>query len=299
MKGEKILITGATGQVGLPAALALAKTNEVWAAARFSDPATRVRLTEGGVKCVQVDLESTDMSAIPTDFSAIVNGAVARTNRWPEDLEGNVGGLGRLMHHCKTVKAFLHVSTTAVYKEVPHHPYVETDSLGDNHGVMAHRETYSIAKIAAEAMAQFFAREFQIPTTIARLNVPYGANGGMPRRHLLNILAGDPILVHVDHPNVFNPLHERDIVAMIPRLLGVASVPATIVNWGGSDPVSLEDYAAFLGDLVGKKPVWAETEKIIRGVQIDTTRMHKLIGPASVPWQDGFRDMVAAVKVPA
>ena len=41
MNGEKILVVGATGQVALPLAKSLAKENEVWAVARFSDPAAR------------------------------------------------------------------------------------------------------------------------------------------------------------------------------------------------------------------------------------------------------------------
>ena len=298
-KTEKILLTGATGQVGLPAALALARDHEVWAAARFSDPAVRTRLTEGGVKCIDVDLVGGDLSAAPSDFSAVVNFAVMRTNTWAVDLDGNAGGLGRLMHHCRRAKAFLHVSSTAVYREQTQRAFVETDPLGDNHGVNPNRQTYSICKIAAEAMAQFFATEFRIPTTIARLNVPYGPNGGMPRRHLAAILAGEPIPVHFDAPSVFNPIHARDVVAMIPKLLEVASVPATIVNWGGSEPVSVQAYAAFLGGLVGREPRFAYTDKIIRGVQIDTTRMHSLIGPTAVGWRDGMRGMVEALSAPA
>ena len=44
-------------------------------------------------------------------------------------------------------------------------------------------ETYSIAKIAAEAVARYGARRFELPTTIARLTVPYGDNGGWPAIH--------------------------------------------------------------------------------------------------------------------
>ena len=50
VEGKKILVTGPTGQVAFPLACTLAKKNEVWGAARFSDhavsnsrPALRVR----------------------------------------------------------------------------------------------------------------------------------------------------------------------------------------------------------------------------------------------------------------
>jgi nucleoside-diphosphate-sugar epimerase len=41
-------------------------------------------------------------------------------------------------------------------------------------------QTYSISKIAAEAMARSCARRLKLPTTIARLNVPYGDRSGWP-----------------------------------------------------------------------------------------------------------------------
>ena len=37
IEGQRILVTGATGQVARPLAETLNKNNEVWAAARFSD----------------------------------------------------------------------------------------------------------------------------------------------------------------------------------------------------------------------------------------------------------------------
>ena len=47
--------------------------------------------------------------------------------------------------------------------------------------------------------------------------------------------AGIPIPVHPDAPNLFNPIHEDDYVAQIPRMLEIARVPATIVNWAGRE----------------------------------------------------------------
>jgi nucleoside-diphosphate-sugar epimerase len=63
-----------------------------------------------------------------------------------------------------------------VYQLDGHKPRKETDALGDNHHTIL--PIYSITKIGAEAMARFAARQWNIPTTIARLSVPYGNNGG-------------------------------------------------------------------------------------------------------------------------
>jgi hypothetical protein len=64
------------------------------------------------------------------------------------------------------------------------------------------------------------------------------------------------------------------------RLLAVASVPATTVNWAGPDEVSIEDWCAYLGRLVGIEPTFTTTADALESVATDTTLMHQLIGPA-------------------
>jgi nucleoside-diphosphate-sugar epimerase len=289
---QRILVTGATGQVALPVVRALAAGNDVVAVARFREPAARAELEGLGVTCVAVDVASGDLSAVPDDVDHVLNFAVVKSGRWDVDLRGNAEFAGLLLARCRRAKSVLHVSSTGVYHPAGTHPLTETDPLGDNHRAIM--PTYSVAKIATEATVRMAARQFDVPTTIARLNVPYGDNGGWPSWHLELLLAGAPIDVYPDGPNLFNPIHEDDIVAMVPRLLGVASVPATIVNWGGDEPVSIEEWAAYLGGLVGREPVLRSTTDTIGAVTVDLTRMHELIGGTTVDWRDGFRRMVAA-----
>jgi len=293
LQGEKVLVAGATGQVALPLTLALASDNEVWATARFSDPAARQTLELAGVTCVPVDLVDGDLGALPGDFGYVVNFSVMKTNDWERDLDGNAGGVAALMHHCPGARAFLHCSSTAVYQPDGHRVFAETDALGDNHRVWPFLETYSISKIAAEGVARSLARQLGIPTTIARLNVPYGDHGGWPRVHVDMILGRVPIPVHVDAPSVYNPIHQDDIIAMVPAMLAAASVPATVVNWGGEDAVSIEDWCAYLGELTGLEPTFQPTDQTIGSVTVNLTRMHALVGHAKVPWQEGFARMVA------
>ncbi len=153
--------------------------------------------------------------------------------------------------------------------------------------------TYSIAKISAEVVARAAAREHNVPTTIARLNVPYGNFGGWPAWHLEFLRGGHPISVHPERPNLFNPIHDDDIVRMIPALLDAASVPATIVNWAG-DPVSLEEWCEYIGELTGLPVVFAETDQTIGSVVVERTRMLELLGPTEVNWRDGISRLVAA-----
>jgi len=289
---RRILVTGPTGQVALPVTLALAAHNEVVGLARFRDPVARATLEAVGVRCIETNLAAGEFSDVPSDVDYVLNLAVVKSNRWDVDLAANAEAAGLLMAHCRGATAFLHCSSTGVYQPAGLHPLAETDALGDNHRVMM--ETYSIAKIAAEAVVRTSARQFEVPTTIARLNVPYGDNGGWPAFHLAMIEAGQPVPVHPDRPNRFNPIHEDDIIRTIPALLAAAAVPATIVNWGGSEAVDLEEWCAFLGELVGREATFVETDATIGGVTIDTTKMTELIGPTQVDWRDGLRRMVAA-----
>ncbi len=292
MDGKKILVTGPTGQVATPVTLALAKNNEVWGAARFRDAAARQRLESGGVRCVSVDLVAGDFSSLPADFDYVLNLAVSKTNRWDADLAVNAESVGLLMAHCRTATAFLHCSSTAVYDPPDDDPRVESASLGDNHKVLF--ETYSIAKIAGEVVVRTMARHLGLPTTIARLNVPYGDNGGWPYFHLEMILADMAIPVPVGRPARYNPIHEDDIIAQIPALLAAAAVPATTVNWGGDESVELRDWCTYLGSLVGRDVQFVETDQTLFGVPVDLTRMHDLIGGTTVGWRDGMRRLAVA-----
>jgi UDP-glucuronate 4-epimerase len=273
-------------------ARALADGNRVLAAARFSNHGAREALEAAGVECVPIDLVTGAFDGLPRDPSYVLHFAVTKSNDWDTDLAGNAEGLGLLMAHCREARAFLHCSSTAVYQPAGRHAFAETDPLGDNHRALSFLETYSISKIAAEAVARLGARLWDLPTTVARLNVPYGDDGGWPAIHLEMMLAGMDIEVHEDGPSVFNPIHTDDIVAHLPKLLEAASVPATIVNWGGDEAVSIEEWCAYLSELTGVTASIKPAAVALESVTVDLTRMHDLVGQCSVGWRDGMRRMV-------
>jgi nucleoside-diphosphate-sugar epimerase len=294
LRDARILITGPTGQVALPLALALARQNKVIGVARFSDAKLRERLEAGGVRCIATDLGTGELGALPREVDFVLNLAVARsaTPDFDGDLRSNAEAAGLLLSHCRRARAFLHCSTTGVYEADGHHVFREDSPLGDNHRVMS--PTYSIAKIAAEAVVRYAAREFGVPTVIARLDTPYGDNGGWPWYHLLMMRGGAPIPVHVDRPSQYTLIHEDDILASLPRLLGAASVPASIFNWCGSEHVSIEEWTAYLGELTGLEPKLNYTEATLESVMADNSKLCALGFQPQVHWRDGLRRMVAA-----
>lgn len=294
LSGSKVLVTGVTGQVAMPLAIALTERCEVVGAARFTSEAKRAELEAAGVACVIADLESGELDAVPDDVDYVLNFAVAKTNDWDRDLEANVGGLLSLMERTAKATAFLHCSSTAVYKPMGHHVFSEEGPYGDNHGVWEFLRTYSTAKIASESAARWAARRHGLRTTIARLSVPYGAFGGWPAVHLEMMRSGAAIPVHVDAPSTYHPIHEDDIARQVPALLAAASVPATVVNWGGSDPVSIEEWCDEISRITGLEARFEPTAATIDSVMVDLTRLGEIAGSSQVPWREGIRRMVEA-----
>jgi nucleoside-diphosphate-sugar epimerase len=295
ISGARVLVTGVTSEVAKPVAMALAKENEVYGAARWRDAAAREPLESNGVKPVRLDLVKAELDDLPEAVDYVIHFAVIKSGKWSVDLDGNVSGLAMIMERFQNAKAFMHCSTTAVYQPDGHTEFAEDSPLGDSHRNY-YLPTYSISKIAAEATARHGARRYNLPTTIARLNVPYGDGGGWPAFHLLQMEAGQQIGVHPDAPSVFQPIHSDDIVATVPRLLEIAGVPATTVNWGGDEKVSIEEWTAYLGDLTGLTPDLVPSEQSLASVELNLDRMHELVGHSTVPWKEGFRRMVQAVR---
>ncbi|MBL7489533.1 NAD-dependent epimerase/dehydratase family protein [Frankia sp. AgB1.9] len=296
-----ILVTGVTGQVGRPLAIALARSNTVYGAARFKDTALRDELTAAGVRCAPVDLVSADVAQLPERVEFVLNFGVVKSNRWSVDLDGNTGGtLALAERYAGIATAFLHCSSGAVY--APDHDGLlgEDHDLGDSHAVWPFLHTYSICKIAAETAARYAARRYNLPTTIARLNVPYGPTaGGLPDYHLQMMAAGMPVPVfgasEADStPTRYQLLHDDDTVAMIPGLLAVAGVPATVLNWAGPETVSVQEWCAELTALTGLPATFDYTEATLGSVVMDLTSLHERVGAARVPWKEGLRAMVAA-----
>jgi UDP-glucuronate 4-epimerase len=292
LENLKILVTGPTSQVGLPVVEHLAERNEVWGLARFSRAPDREKIESFGARAHAADFAEGNFGDLPKDFDYVLNFAVIKTGDFAFDLRANAEGVGKLMSHCRNARAFLHCSTGGVYDDSGDGPIKESDPLGDNHRALM--PTYSIGKIAAESVVRFAAAQWQIPTTIARLSVPYGNNGGWPWYHLMMMNAGAPIPVHTERPSRYNLLHEDDYIRTIPGLLDLASVEVETLNWGGNEATSIQDWCAYLGELTDLEPKFNYTDETLKSIVLDTTRLQQKLGPTQVSWRDGIRRLVEA-----
>jgi len=297
LSDTKILVTGPAGQIAFPLVQYLAADNEVWGIARFSDAASRERVDALGVTTRAIDIATGDFSDLPTDFTYVLHLAafVGGTGGYDHALTVNAEGTGLLLEHCRSAKAALVMSTHSLYKPIgdPWHVFVETDALGDAN--LPYSPTYSVSKIGQEAVARYCARSLNLPVTIARMNASYGPNGGLPAYHIDAVVAGEPVTTRWD-PCLYSPIFEDDINEQTEALLDAASVPATIVNWAGDEPVSVQEWVAYTAELAGTagEVVVKEVPNSHPGTIASSVKRASFTGPCKVTWKDGFRRTLAA-----
>jgi nucleoside-diphosphate-sugar epimerase len=291
LRDEKILITGPAGRIAFGLARSLVADNEVWGIARFSDPATRDKVEDLGVTTRTLDLSDGDFGDLPTDFTYLLHlVADFSVDDYDRALRVNAEGTGFVLEHCRRAKAALVMSTVTVYKPHPDpwHAFREDDPLGD--AMAPPSAPYSVSKIAEEGVARYCARSFELPTTIARMGAAYSDQSGLPVWHLDAIAAGEPVHTRWD-PMTYSPIHDDDICTHLEPLLDAATVPATVVNWAGDRPVSVQEYSAYFGELLGVTPEVVVTE--IPGASVGSVADHAkrsaITGPCAVGWRDGFR----------
>ena len=91
-------------------------------------------------------------------------------------------------------------------------------------------------------------------------------------------------------------------VALGIRAMEAADTPPVVVNWAGSETVSVEEYCTYMGGLVGVEPIFEYTPDAHTPLWPDVTHMHEVLGRTTIGWRDGFRRMVAArhpeIKLP-
>jgi nucleoside-diphosphate-sugar epimerase len=299
-RGGKILITGGTGQVARPVAEALAEHNDVWCLGRFGDPAVERALEEKGITTWRWDMADPSpdtLKGLPQDFTHVMHSAVRRGDDgdFNATAEINAVATGRLMTHCRTAEAFLYVSTGALYKrQTLDHRYTEDDPVD---GAADWLPAYPMGKLATEGAVRAFAQVLGLRTTIARLNIAYGPGsyGGVPMLYFRQMLAGAPIPVPLEGQNWCSLLYTDDLVDQVPHLWWAASVPATLVNWGGDESVGVTDCVRHIEALTGVTAELLPNAVTRETYQFDPTLRRGLTGPCRVGWRDGIERTLRAL----
>jgi nucleoside-diphosphate-sugar epimerase len=296
LQGQRILLTGLTGRVGGAFAQAFAGANELWGLARYSQAGQREHWEKAGVKTIVGHYADDDLSAVPNDFDYVLHVAAdVAPKTFEQGMRDNAEGVGLLMAHCRSAKAFLHVSTVGVYAANSdfEHRYGEDDVTGS--GSMGH---YCGTKLAGEGAARAMARHLNLKTVICRLAVQYGTvqGGGMPGAFLKKLLAGETILLPRDQSNIYALVCDQDLVDFVEPCLAAASVPATTVNWGGDIAVPGSEFIEYLAGLAGVEARYDYYDGTSPpSVPTDNRRRIEITGPCKVHWRDGLKTIYEAI----
>jgi len=294
-----VLFVGGQGPVSAPALRLLAPDNDVFSMARFSNPEAREKLEASGVTCIRHDVFE-PFDGLPDDFDYVFHSAlplsrnamgridVPSRDRWPNSFDAYADATGRLMAHCRSAMGFLFASTISVYDP----PGGETP-VPESHPFGFHTTSaYSFTKVANEAVVSYLSRNLEIPATIIRVGSASGPDGGPLRERLDRILKGKTIRLHPDAPNYTRPIFEPDCARLGVAALEAGRVPPLVVNWCGDDVVTVEDYCAYMGELIGKEPIFEYTASAWCSLVADTTFMHEALGHCDIAWRDGCRMLV-------
>lgn len=284
LSGRKVLVTGASGLVAFPVAAELAKNNEVYALARWSDPAQKRLMERTGARAVTFDLANEDLSSLPKSVDVVINYAVLPPNFGNRAYDVNTGATGRLARLYRDCEAFVHGSTGSLYEYQGERPLREDDP----YGLHSAGENYAASKIAAEYLLRHLSVDYDLPVTIVRIFSFYGPRGGGVTQRVDQVVQGKPVSVYPGVRNVHTPLYEDDYVEKTIAAAGIAKVGCEIVNVGGSEAVTTQEYCMIAGEIVGKEPIFVENGQSWP-IWADTTKMESLLGPSKVSVRDGIR----------
>lgn len=274
--------------------------------ARFSNPDSRAKLEAQGITCIVHDLFD-PVDDLQNDFDYVYDTALPMytvsepLGRWPDSYDKYADATGRLMAHLRPSKGFLFGSTISLY-DPPARPWQESvpKAPGDTpvaedhlYGIHTHN-AYAFTKACGEAIVSYLSRSLNIPATIIRIGSASGPDGGPMRWRLDDIVAGKPIKVHPDKPTYVRPLFEPDAAKLGIAALEAGRVPPLVVNWCGDDIVTVEEYCTFMGELIGKEPIFEYTTEAYVSLVPDITLRQEVLGSADVRWQDGCQGLVEA-----
>jgi nucleoside-diphosphate-sugar epimerase len=290
LTGKRILVTGASGLVALPVARELAKNNEVFAVARWSDPAQKRLVELAGAQAVTFDLANEDLSALPKSVDVVINYAVLPFPN-KDAYNVNTGAAGRLARRYRDCEAFVHGSTGSLYEYQGERALREDDPYGLHSSI----EQYAASKIAAEFLLKHLSVDYNLPVTLVRIFSFYGPRGGGVTQRVHQVARGLPVSVFPGVKNIHTPLYEDDYVEKTIAAAGIAKVGAELINVGGTEAVTTQEYCQMAGELLGREPIFVENSRAWP-IWADTTKMVKLLGPNKVSVREGIRRSVEATQ---
>lgn len=270
-----ILITGASGLIGLPTVRRLSREHRVYALARTM-PAEP---TEANVRWLQGDLtHAWPCVDLPEHVDVVIHLAQSyRFRDFPAAASDiftvNVTSTLRLLDYARQagVRQFMYASSGGVYGSSPC-PLTESQALP----VSERLNFYLVTKCCAEALVRQYAAFFI--TTILRPFFVYGVAQRpdmlMPRL-IDSVRAGRPITLASSEGIRLNPIYHLDCVEVLERCLTLQE--SHTLNVAGSEVLTLRQIGAMIGEVVGRQAHFIVTPESPGDVVGDTSKLTSLL----------------------
>lgn len=278
-----ILVLGAAGKMGVTLALqarraadAAGAAKMIGAVSRFSDPAARRRLEQGGCTTHACDLLDRAQVADLPRFENVVfmagrkfgtTGEASLTWAANTLLPGHVAE----HFHRSRIVAF---STGCVYPLVTAKSggSVETDPpepLGE----------YAQSCLGRERVFEYYSRHHHLPVCLLRLNYAIDLRYGVLHDLARQILADQPVDLGMGS---FNCLWQGDATAWALQALELCACPPTILNLTGPEILSVRSVAHQLAEVLHQPVRFTGTEQNTAYLNNATIALERF-GPPTVP----------------
>jgi UDP-glucuronate 4-epimerase len=289
LKGKKILVTGASGFVGLSLALELAESNEVYGLARFRDISVRKLLENAGVTIIAKEVAGNALDEVPTDCDIVFSelAMLRDCDASPKEaFQVNTRFVGDLVEHCRKADAVVLASTGAVYR--PSQQAWREDDL------LAPRTTYALTKLCGEVLGAYVSEKLNVSTCILRYFYPYGPQGvgGILARWADVIREGAAIPLNRSAIPFYNPHYISDCVELTIRAAGLCRVPPTILNVAGFEVKSKIELLDMLSEALEVDYRLEESCKEDLAWVGDTSSMLRSLGEPKVRLKEGIERML-------
>lgn len=277
-----LLILGVGGKMGPTLAMMArravvqAKSDKrVIGVARFSDPAVREKLDRAGIETIRCDLMAEGaLDALPDVRNVVymvghkfgTTGQEALTWALNAFLPGLVA---QRFRHARIVL----FSSGNVYPLTP-------VAWGGPTEVVAPAPVgeYAQSVLGRERIFEFYARRFEIPSVLFRLNYAVETRYGVLLDIARKVWVGEPIDLSMGHVNV---IWQGDANAFALRALHLVEVPPRPLNVTGPETVSVRAAAERFGELLDRRPILRGTEQA-EALLSNAGQTFKLLGYPSV-----------------
>ncbi|MFN6017229.1 MAG: NAD-dependent epimerase/dehydratase family protein [Verrucomicrobiota bacterium] len=258
-----VAVLGAGGKMGLHMAAMLRRALDgagrrdvpVVAVSRFGSPESREAFARFGVETVSADLlDDAALSALP-DFRTIYFMAGIKfgtseqhdaLKRFNEEMPAKVAA----RFPSARIAAF---STGCVY------PFVTPASGGScEEDTTGPTGDYAVSCLSREQAFVAASAQHGTPVVSIRLNYAVEFRYGVLVDIAQRVMNGEPLDVTMGYVNV---IWQRDAVDHILRSIGLASVPAAVLNVAGRPIVSVRELAHRFGEIFGREALITGTEE--------------------------------------